>query len=87
MSTLYNLNNDGNSLQVSKLKNVPAGDFFIGKGRNPVLIKNITDDNITIETRLYNDTDFVTTVFYPGWNPELVAELKNVTANTLQYGN
>lgn len=87
MSTIYNLNNDANSLQVSKLKNVPAGDFFIGKGRNPVLIKNITDDNITIETRLYNDTDFVTTVFYPGWNPELVAELKNVTVNTLQYGN
>lgn len=87
MSTIYNLNNDANSLQISKLKDIPAGDFSIGKGNNPVLIKNITDNNITIQARLYSDTDFVTTIFYPGWNLELVAELKGVTANTLQYGN
>lgn len=72
-----------NSLQVSKLKDIPQGNF------NPgiyFLVKNITDNNITIEVRPAGQSEFVSTVLYPGWNPELISEIKNVTANQLQYG-
>ena len=87
MSTLYNLNQDGNSLQVSILKNIPSGDFKVAKGHNPVLIKNITDDNVECQVKLVRSEDYITTIFYPGWNPELVVEIKNVPDKTLQYGN
>lgn len=72
-----------NSLQVSKLANIPAGNF------NPgiyFLVKNITDENITIEIRPAGQKEFISTVLYPGWNPELISEIKNVTVNQLQYG-
>lgn len=72
-----------NSLQVSKLKDIPQGNF------NPgiyFLVKNITDNNIAIEVRPAGQSEFVSTVLYPGWNPELISEIKNVTANQLQYG-
>lgn len=72
-----------NSLQVSKLKDIPQGNF------NPgiyFLVKNITDNNVTIEVRPAGQSEFVSTVLYPGWNPELISEIKNVTANQLQYG-
>ena len=32
MNILYNLNQDGNSLQVSVLEDIPAGDFKVPKG-------------------------------------------------------
>lgn len=72
-----------NSLQVSKLKDIPQGNF------NPgiyFLVKNITNNNIAIEVRPAGQSEFVSTVLYPGWNPELISEVKNVTANQLQYG-
>lgn len=81
-----NITNQGklvNSLQVSFLKDIPAGDF------NPgiyFLVKNTTDENITAQIKLGSSKEFVSTVLYPGWNPELILEIKGVTANTLQYG-
>lgn len=87
MSIIYNLNRDGNSLQVSLLKDIPAGDFQISQGQNPALIKNITNTDLVLEVKLARNSDYVSTVFYPGWNPELVVAIKGVTENTLQYGN
>ena len=72
-----------NSLQVSVLRDVPAGDF------NPgicFLVKNITEGSIELSVRPAGQADFVTTVIYPGWNPEIYVEIKGVTADTLQYG-
>lgn len=80
------LNNNSNlitSLQAGVLKDVPAGDF------NPgfyFLIKNITDENISIEVRPAGQSETVTTVLYPGWNPEIYAEVKGATSGQLQYG-
>lgn len=71
------------SLQISKLNNVPAGNFEPGI---MCLLKNITEDNISIEIRPAGQTEFITTILYPGWNVELVNAVKGVTANTLQYG-
>ena len=87
MNILYNLNQDGNSLQVSVLEDIPAGDFKVPKGHDPVLIKNITDDIIECQVKLVKNADYVTTALYPGWNPELVVAINNVPAKSLQYGN
>lgn len=50
------------------------------------LLKNITEDNISIEIRPAGQDEYITTVLYPGWNVELCNAVKGVTANTLQYG-
>lgn len=71
------------SLQVSKMGNIPAGSW------NPgimFLIKNITEEPITVSIRPAGQEEFITTVLYSGWNVELVNAVDNVTENTLQYG-
>ena len=65
------------------ISNVPEGDFAPGR---PFVIKNITDDAFELEIRLANQDDFVTTQIYPGWNPELIVEIHDVVADTLQWG-
>ena len=80
---LINENGCPNSLQVSVLQDIPEGDFKPGRA---FVVKNITDDAIQAEVRLVNQENFVTTQIYPGWNPELLAEIKDVEADTLQYG-
>ena len=82
-TVLINENGCPNSLQVSTLHDVPEGDFAPGK---PFVIKNITDDAFELEIRLANQDDFVTTQIYPGWNPELIVEIHDVVADTLQWG-
>lgn len=82
-----NQNERPTSLQVSRLWNIPAGDFIVQKGNTPVLLKNITEDSVTLEILLMDSNDYVSTVIYPGWNPELVIGIKSVPADTLQAGN
>lgn len=82
-TTVGNGNGVPVSLQVSRLGTLNS-NFYSDK---PFLIKNITEDNITAEVRLANSTNFISTVFYPGWNPELIIEVKSVPSNALQYGN
>ena len=50
------------------------------------LVKNITEGNIQLQVRPAGQSEFITTVLYPGWNPEIYSEVKGVLANTLQYG-
>lgn len=88
--SLINLNQNERptSLQVSRLWLLPAGDFEFPKGSKAVLIKNITDSNITVEVLLRDsDGKYVSTVLYPGWNPELIIGIKNVPGDSLQAGN
>ena len=80
---IKNENGCPNSLQVSVLQDVPAGNFSPGR---PVVVKNITDDAVQLSVRLVNQDNFVTTQIYPGWNPELIIEIEDVEADTLQYG-
>ena len=48
----------------------------------------ITEDNVTVEVLLKDsEGQYVSTVFYPGWNPELVIGIKAVPESTLQVGN
>lgn len=83
-----NQNERPTSLQVSRLSLLPAGNFELPYGSNAVLVKNITEDNVTVEVLLKDsEGQYVSTVFYPGWNPELVIGIRAVPENTLQVGN
>lgn len=83
-----NQNERPTSLQVSRLFLLPAGDFELPYGSNAVLVKNITEDNVTAEVLLKDsEGQYISTIFYPGWNPELIIGIKAVPENTLQVGN
>ena len=77
-------NKDGliSSLQVSFVKDVPKGDFSPGLY---FLLKNITDDNITVRCIPAGMDEEIETVIYPGWNPELIKKVIN-SPSGLQYG-
>lgn len=79
----YTLSGVRTSLQIAKIHGIPSGNFNPGI---PFLVKNITEDNISIQIRPAGQEDFIETVLYPGWNVELISEIKGVQENTLQYG-
>lgn len=87
--SLSNKGNVVNSLQIAIMGNVPAGNFSINDnkgGKQPFLLKNITEENITIDIIPAGQSNAINTILYPGWNVELVNQVNGVTANTLQYG-
>lgn len=71
------------NIQISTPGDIPAGDCIPNRS---FLIKNITEDNITITGRLAGNIQVLSTVVYPGWNPEIFYELENVVENTLKFG-
>jgi hypothetical protein len=87
---IYNRANAANSLQISIMGKVEAvAEFSIPDGRGgkePFLLKNITEDPITVEVILAGMNEPITTVLYSGWNVELVKQVNNAQADTLQYG-
>lgn len=88
MTYLRNRNARATSIQVSRLELLPAGKFEVNDKELPVLIKNITADNVTAEIELVdNPGQYISTILYPGWNPELIIGIKNVPADTLQAGS
>lgn len=86
MNDNKNANGVLQSLQVSKMGVIPTGTFKL-ENYKPFLIKNITEDNVSVSIRLANMPAPITTILYPGWNPELVIEVMDATENQLQYGN
>lgn len=86
---IMNRGNFANSLQISEIGNIPTGEFSIDDmrgGKLPFLVKNITEDPIEVEVILAGMETPVTTVFYAGWNVELVKQVNNAKADILQYG-
>ena len=83
-----NINGRPTSEQVSRVSAIPAGNFALPNASHPVLLKNITDYPVKVEVLpVDNEGAYISTVIYPGWNPELSIGVKGATANTLQYGN
>lgn len=80
-------NREGNaiSLQIGFIGNIKGSSFTLPNGVY-FLIKNITENNITVDVKLANSDGFISTVMYPGWNVELVKEITGVVDNTLQFG-
>ena len=50
-----NQNERPTSLQVSRLSLLPAGNFELPYGSNAVLVKNVTEDNVTVEVLLKDE--------------------------------
>lgn len=71
------------SLQVGFLANLKVGTF---KSEGGFLVKNISQDNITCSVKMLSSDEAIETVFYPGWNLEIIKEITVETDNTLQYG-
>lgn len=70
------------TVQIGELWNI-SGDFM---STEPFAVKNISEDNVILNVRLYGMTEFIETVFYPGWNIELVCEVKAAPAGIIQGG-
>lgn len=79
---LFTISGQRVSLQVGDIQNIPSGDFIPGF---PFLVKNITENNITVTVITAKGTE-IQTVLYPGWNPEVLIGIKGVTESQLQYG-
>lgn len=74
-----------NSLQVSIMGNI-SGEEFIPETGGYFLIKNISDDELTVTVTLAGSAEPITTKLYPGWNPELCKVVYNAPEGSLQYG-
>lgn len=83
MERITNADQKINSLQISRLNNVSAGDTDFGL---IVLLKNLTEESITVEIRPAGQQNYISTSLSSGWNPELVTGVKGVTEGQLQYG-
>lgn len=76
-------NSEPVSLHVKVLKNVS------GRVVRPVsgfLVKNISGGNLTLNVKMKDSSDYIQTVFFPGWNPELIDEIESVAENKIQIG-
>lgn len=68
--------------QIGKLWNI-EGNY---ESREPFAIKNISDENVTLKVRLFGMNEFIETVFYPGWNIELVSAVQDAPSGVIQGG-
>ena len=69
------------------LKNVDMSAGY--KGESPVNVKNIGSEPVTLSVHMFDAPAgvFVETVFYPGWNPEIVDEIQaNTAVANIQIG-
>ena len=81
MSLINNLRGDVCSLQVSTIFTVE--DSY--ESKTPFLIKNISTDTVELAVKLAGMTDYITTTFEPGWNPEICVGVQGVTSD-IQLG-
>ena len=80
---IHNENERSISLQVSKMKLLPAGDYT---QEQAFLIKNISGQELSLEILPADDNDYLETTITLGWNPEVVIGIRNVPENTIQIG-
>lgn len=59
-------------------------NFSIESGKKYFMIKNENNANIILEVKPARGTEFVSTTFYPGWNIEMVKEIKTNTVLTAE---
>lgn len=76
-------NNKLNFMNPTHLGVVAEGDTSF---EQPVVLCNITDSNVTATVTANQDTNPVSIVLTPGWNPVVVKAITGATANQLVYG-
>lgn len=85
---IINRANATNSFQISVIGNVDKANFTLPDGQGGelgFLLKNNTEEPMSIELIPYSMDTSVVTIIYPGWNVELVREVVNQVEG-LQYG-
>lgn len=70
-------------LNPTHIASVAAGDTQFPQN---VVLCNITDDNLTVTVTAADDTNSVSVVLAPGWNPIIVKSITDAIENTLVYG-
>lgn len=88
INLITNRANAVNSFQISVIGNITGSNFKLSDGKGGelgFLLKNITEEPITVDIVPYSIDIAVTTVIYPGWNVEIVREVKS-NVEGLQYG-
>lgn len=89
MDTIYSRAGSSVSPQVGMMGEITFddGNFLLPDGQ-VFNIKNNGDDDVEIEVRLDQmpEGTFITTKFAPGWNPEVVREVKASNVENLKYG-
>lgn len=79
---LRTIQNPGNAFAID----VSENDFEPSEN-TPFLIKNDSDDTVTLEVKYADGTDWISTKFKVGWNEDLVKAVKtNVTVMDLKGG-
>ena len=76
-------NNKLNFINPTHLGVVAEGDTSF---EQPVVLCNVTDSNVTVTVTANQDTDPVSIVLTPGWNPVVVKAITGAAANQLVYG-
>lgn len=85
---ITNRANAVNSFQISVIGSINKPNFKLSDGKGGelgFLIKNITEEPITVNVVPYSMDTAISTVIYPGWNVEIVREVKS-NVEGLQYG-
>lgn len=79
---VLNRDNKANSLQVSRLDNITLDSEGEFKNKSNFLIKNITISadgfpiNISAQIIPAGQDEYIETVLFPGWNPEICKAIK-----------
>ena len=83
-------NNGGKtvSLQISEMGVIDISSEFSLDGGRYFLVKNDNTEAVELTIALAgNPSQYVTTVFQPGWNPEMVVKISaNSSVSNLKYG-
>ena len=80
---IHNRDGRATSTQVSRMDDITE-DVFTPEFY--FLIKITNDNEVTVEIRPAGQEKFITTVLYPGWNPELCSAVRISGETGLQYG-
>lgn len=74
-----------NSLQIAVMQTVSSVPYKTDEG---FLIKNDSDEPVELEVNLLGMDEgvYITTSFSPGWNPEIVREIKSGTVTDIKVG-
>lgn len=69
------------SAQIGKMGVIDVSSDFRLDGNMPFNIKNEGEEEVELDVQLSGDETgtFVSTKFYPGWNPEIVTAVKQTS--------
>lgn len=88
---MYDVNRKGDrpSPQISEMGaiDISTEDFSLSNG-GVFCLKNDNADSVTLEVKLPHTSEWISTVFQPGWNPEILVAVKaQAGVSNLKWGN